>query len=65
MYKHLVNFAERNDILYQYQFGFRRQQSSNHVVIILEKITNALDKGKIVVGCFLSVRYCESSYSYI
>ena len=57
MYKHLINFVDKNDILYKYQFGFRRQHSTNHAVITLvEKITNALDKGKVVVGCFLDLR---------
>ena len=46
-----MNFVDKNDILYKYQFGFRRQHSTNHAVITLvEKITNALDKGKVVVG---------------
>ena len=57
MYKHLINFVDKNDILYKYQFGFRRQHSTNHAVITLvEKITNALDKGKVVVGCFLDLK---------
>ena len=51
MYKHLINFVDKNGILYNYQFGFRRQHSTNHAVITLvEKITNALDKVKVVVG---------------
>ena len=60
MYKHLINFVDKNYILYKYQFGFRRQQfnnSTNHVVITLvEKIITALDKVKIVVGCFLDLK---------
>ena len=57
MYKHLINFVDKNNILYKYQFGFRRQHSTNHAVITLvEKITNALDKGKVVVGCFLDLK---------
>ena len=57
MYKHLINFVDKNDILYKYLFGFRRQHSTNHAVVILvEKITNALDKGKVVVGCFLDLK---------
>ena len=50
MYKHLINFVDKNDILYKYQFGFRRQHSTNHAVITLvEKITNALDKGGMLL----------------
>ena len=47
----------KNDILYKYQFGLRRQHSTNHVVITLVEInTNALDEDKIVVGCFLDIK---------
>ena len=57
MYKHLINFVDKNDILYNYQFGFRKQHSIKHAVITLvEKITTALDKDKIVVGCFLDLK---------
>ena len=57
MYKHLINFVDKNDILYKYQFGFRRQHSTNHAVITLvEKTTNALDNGKVVVGCYLEIK---------
>ena len=57
MYKHLINFVDKNYILYKYQFGFRGQHSTNHAVITLvEKITTALDKDKIVVGCFLDLK---------
>ena len=57
MYKHLINFIDKNDILYKYQFGFRKQHSTNHdVITLVEKITTALDKDKIVVGCFLDLK---------
>ena len=41
-----------NDIFYKYQFGFRRQHSTNHAgITLVEKNTNALDKDTSVVGC--------------
>ena len=57
MYEHLIDFIDQNDILYKYQFGFRKHHSTNHAIITLvEKITNALDNGKIVVGCYLDLK---------
>ena len=57
MYKHLINFVDKNDILYKYQFGFRRQHSTNYAITsFVEKITNALDKGNVVVSCFLDLK---------
>ena len=57
MYKHLINFVSKNDILYKYQICFRRQHSTNYAIItFVEKITNALNKVKVVVSCFLDLK---------
>ena len=45
VYKRLVNFLDRNDILYEHQYGFRSNQSTIHPVIHLMKdIAEANDK---------------------
>ena len=42
---------------YQYQFGFRKNNSSSHAIITLvEKVSKALDTGKYVVGVFLDLK---------
>ena len=65
MYKHLINFVNKNDILYKYKFCFRRQHSTNHAVITpVEKIIIALDKDKIVVGCFLDLKKAFDTVSH-
>ena len=33
MYKRLSDFLENNNILYEYQFGFRRNHSTSHAVM--------------------------------
>ena len=65
MIKATTHFVDKNHILYKYQFGFRRQHSTNHSVITLvEKNTNALDKGKVVVGCFLDLKKAFDSVNH-
>ena len=44
MYNHLLDFITKHNILHKYQFGFRKQHSTNQAVILLvEKLHNALD----------------------
>ena len=57
MYNHLINFIDANKILYEYQFGFRKSHSTNHAIIsLVEKVNNAMDSGKILIGVFLDLR---------
>ena len=35
MYNHLINFIDKNKILYKYQFGFRKLHSTNNAIISL------------------------------
>ena len=35
MYNHLINFIDKNEILFKYLFGFRKLHSTNHAIISL------------------------------
>ena len=49
----LINFLDANGILSNFQFGFRHKHSITHAIITLtEKISKALDTGKIVCGIY-------------
>ena len=53
----LTNFLDANDLLYNSQFGFRHNHSTSHAIItLIEKISRALDTGKIVCGIFIDFR---------
>ena len=44
VYNHLINFINKHNILYKYQFGFRKRHSTNHAITTLvDKVSNALD----------------------
>ena len=56
-YKYLINFIDKHNILYKYQFGFRKSHSTNHAIILLvDKINNALDSGNVLIGVFLGLK---------
>ena len=68
MYNHLISSIDKEDILYKFQFGFRKSHSTNHAIIsLVEKVNQALDFGRVLVGIFLdlkkSIRYSRSQNS--
>ena len=56
MYKRLYTFLNKNNIIYNLQFGFRQQYSTSHALInITENIRKALDDGNIGCGVFVDL----------
>jgi retron-type reverse transcriptase len=46
-----------NNVLYSHQFGFRRNNSTNHALLNLtQKIMDALDKGEYACGIFIDLQ---------
>ena len=57
MYKRLYTFLNHNNIIYNLQFGFRRQYSTSHASInITENIKKVLDDGNIGCGDFVDLQ---------
>ena len=53
----MINFIDKHNILYKYQFGFRKSHSTNHAIILLvDKINDALDSGNVLIGVFLDLK---------
>ena len=56
MYNRLYSFIIKHDVLYKYQFGFRKGHSTNMALIVLvDKIMSALDNGDFVLGVFIDL----------
>ena len=54
MYSRLLSFLETYKILYQNQFGFRKQHSTYMALMLLiDEITKSLENNEYVVGVFL------------
>ena len=50
MYNRLIQFLDKNKVLYQNQFGFRQGHSTHHALITLvDNMTKSLDNGDIVI----------------
>ena len=46
---YLIDFLDSNNLLYKYQFGFRKSHSTSHAIITLvDKVSRALNTGKFV-----------------
>ena len=56
MYKRLITFVEQYEILYCYQFGFRKNHSNSMALIhLVNKITSAIDRKETTAGVFLDL----------
>ena len=54
MYSRLLNYLDHYNILFSYQFGFRKSHSTYMAfMVLIDKLTRALDEGKFVVGILL------------
>ena len=57
MYNHIISFMNKNDVLYDQQFGFRQKHLTQQAIIMLvDKITRSLDAGDIVISVFLDLK---------
>ena len=57
MHKRLYHFLEIHNILYENQFGFRKNNSTIHALLeITEKIKDSIDKGKFGCGIFIDLK---------
>ncbi len=57
MYKRLINFFNKYELLYKYQFGFRTSHSTSLALIdVIDNVYEELDAGNHVVGVFLDLK---------
>ena len=54
MYNRLLKFIDKNNLLSEFQFGFRNNHSTFMALIVLmENLVTALDRGNCAIGLFL------------
>ena len=57
VYKRLLNFLEQNKVLYNYQFGFRRNHSTSLAVMeVLDYIYQHSDNHEITLGIYIDLQ---------
>ena len=56
IYTRLDSFLNSSDIIYKFQFGFRKQYSTNHALLsIVEQIRSSLDNKMFACGIFIDL----------
>jgi len=57
MYARLLNFINQREVLYKFQFGFRKDHNTSlALMILLDEISNAFNCNEMVLGVFLDFR---------
>jgi len=57
MYTRLINYLNVNNILYDYQFGFRRYHSTTLALIdVVDQIYQHLDNRDMILGIYLDLQ---------
>ena len=65
MYNRLIEFINENGFLYKYQFSFQKgKPTSMALVTLIDKITEALDKGECIIGVFLDFSKAFDTVDY-
>ena len=57
MYNHLISFMDKEYIIYKFEFGFRKSNSTNQAIYISGgKCKPSSRSGKVLVGIFLDLK---------
>ena len=57
LHTRLVDFLEKNNVLFENQFGFRTGHNTSHAIIALtELVRNSLDKNEFAAGIFIDLQ---------
>ena len=53
MFQRLYTFLEKNKCIYDLQFGFRQNHSTNHALLSMtQEIKDTIEKGNLAIGVF-------------
>ena len=65
IYNRMYSFLNENNLIYNLQFGFRSNYSTNHALIsIIEYIKKSLDNGNLVGGIFIDLEKAFDTVNY-
>ena len=56
MYSRVYNYLDSEGLLYQKQFGFQRNNTTEHAILQLTRdITSSFEKGEYTLGVFIDL----------
>ena len=65
VYRRLVSFLNQQNFFHKYQFGFRKNHSTNHATTLLvENITRAFEEKQATIGIFLDLSKAFDTIDY-
>ena len=65
MYEYVVEFMDKNEIIFKNQFGFRKNHSTQHAVIsLIHNIVHSQETDHIVISVFLDLKKAFDSVSH-
>ena len=56
MHERLYSFLSKHKCIYDRQFGLRSRHSTNHTLLDIKDIRNAMDNNKFAVGVFVDLQ---------
>ena len=57
MLNRILKFLNKNNILYKYQFGFRKNHATTHALTeVIDYIYKSLDEGNYVFGIYIDLK---------
>ena len=57
MFNRIERFLDEHNLIYKYQYGFRKKYSTNHALLsIVEEINSNLDKKNFACGVFVDLQ---------
>ena len=65
LYRRLIKFIDKNDILYDLQYGFRNKHSTQHAILdIVNTIHSNIDNRKYSCGIFIDLKKPFDTVNY-
>jgi retron-type reverse transcriptase len=65
MHSQLLSYLEKNNLLTECQFGYRQNRSTTHATtLLIDGIREEVDKGKLVVSCFIDLSKAFDTISH-
>ena len=56
MYNRLFSYLDKNDILYNKQFGFQKANSTDHAIIqLIDQLVKSFNDNKYTIGVFIDL----------
>ena len=56
MYNRIYNYLTKHQLLYNKQFGFHSNNSTDHAILhLVDDISNAFDRGEFTLGVFIDL----------